>query len=347
MDDIKEILIEKGIIKVFDYQELDTDLIDTYNYFENKFQELYQCKADIFHLDNCFFYISNSYRCNAFAGRIENHNIIGITNGYPVLIKDKFNDNFFSNSLCIAFLNKKSISDAYCDLHEDQNFKLNEFVLNCSIEYTFGHEFQHILQFNSSKISKDALYSENLDIINNDFNLKKHTWEFDADRMASYEVLKYAFSVYTNLKNKDNEKLKCLFYIALASIVITKNLFYFGVMNQFNQEYTINKQDFYTKQFSHPHPLVRIFNIIDYFYDNVKDDFPKLEIDSQELFNNVLGISTLYFNNLIPNQNVMENFNQDIKDNIDEIYRYSQELYDFAIKDKSIKKLLKKRGIKF
>ncbi|WP_148763998.1 hypothetical protein [Dolichospermum sp. UHCC 0315A] len=185
MDDIKEILIEKGIIQVFDYQELDTELIDTYQYFEKKFQELYQLSADVFHLDNCFFYISNSYKCNAFAGIIENHNIIGITNGYPVLIKDKFNDKFFSNSLCIAFINEKSISDAYCDLHEDQNFKFNEFVLNCSIEYTFAHEFQHILQFNSSKISKDILYSENLD--KNDFNLKKHSWEFDADRMASYQ----------------------------------------------------------------------------------------------------------------------------------------------------------------
>ncbi|QEI42427.1 hypothetical protein BMF77_03034 [Dolichospermum sp. UHCC 0315A] len=164
---------------------------------------------------------------------------------------------------------------------------------------------------------------------------------------ASYEVIKYAFSVYANLKNKDNEKLKCLFYIALASIVITKNLFYFGVMNQVTQEYTLKKQDFYTKQFSHPHPLVRIFNIIDYFRDNIKDDFPTMEIDSQELFNNVLGISNLYFDNLIPNQNAMQLFVQDIKDNIDEIYRYNQELYDFAIKDKSIKKLLKKRRIKF
>ena len=218
-------------------------------------------------------------------------------------------------------------------------------MLNCSIEYTFAHEFQHILQFNSSKISKNVLYSENLD--KNDFNLKKHSWEFDADRMASYEVLKYAFSVYANLKNKNNEKLKCLFYIALASIVITKNLFYFGVMNQVNQEYTLKKQDFYTKQFSHPHPLVRIFNILDYFRDNIKDDFPTLEIDSQELFNNVLKISNLYFDNLIPNQNAMQLFFQDIKDNIDEIYRYNQELYDFAIKDKSIKKLLKKRRIKF
>lgn len=40
MDDIKEILIEKGIIQVFDYQELDTELIDTYQYFEKKISRI-------------------------------------------------------------------------------------------------------------------------------------------------------------------------------------------------------------------------------------------------------------------------------------------------------------------
>lgn len=211
--------------------------------------------------------------------------------------------------ICIGFINEKSISDAYVDLHEDQNFKFNEFMLNCSIQYTFSHEFQHILQFNSSQKCQNFLYSENLD--KSAFNLKKHAWEFDADRMASYEVLKYTFSVYRNLKDKDNEKLKCMLYIALASIVITKTLFYFGVTNPINSEFTIDKQGFYIKQYSHPHPLVRIYNMVEYFYENIKDDFPKLNIDPQEILNNVLGISKIYFDNLMPNQNVMQNYFKD------------------------------------
>ncbi|MBW4541599.1 MAG: hypothetical protein KME43_21000 [Myxacorys chilensis ATA2-1-KO14] len=345
MNDTKEILTKKGIIKnVFDYQGLDTELINIYQHFEKKFQELCQSYADAFHLDNCVFYISNNNSCNAFAAKIENHNIIAITNGYPVLIKDKFDDKFFSNSLFIAFINEKSISEAYCDLHEDQYFKFSEFVLNCSVKYTFSHEFRHILQFNSFDIFKDFLYAENLD--KNSFDMKKHAWEFDADRMASFEVIKYTFRIYRNLKNRDNEKLKCMFYIALASIVITKNLFYFGVIDQITQDYTINKQDFYTKRFSHPHPLVRIHNMVEHSYNNIKHDFPELEIDFQQLLNNVLGISRLYFNNLIPGQNAMQNYFEDASRFADDINEYNGELYDFAIKDKSIKRLLKKRGIK-
>jgi hypothetical protein len=347
MKDIKEILINKGIIKsVFDYQELDTDLIIIYKYFEEQFQSLFQSYADIFHLDNCAFYISTDYyRCNAFAGKLEGYNIIGITNAYPVLMKNKFDDKYFWNIVCIGFINEKPISDAYCDLYEDQDFKFNEFMLNCSIQYTFRHEFEHILQFNSSTISKNVLYSENLEKSN--FSIKKHAWEFDADRMASYEVLKYAWCVYISLKNKNEEKFKCILYIALASMVITKNLFYFGLTNPINLECTIDKQDFYTKQFSHPHPLVRINTIVEYFYTNVKNDFPKLDLDFEEMLNNVLGISKLYFNNLIPNQNIMQNYFEDWKKFLDEINHYHQELYDFAIKDKTIRNLLKKRGIKF
>src|SRR5689334_6975836 len=142
MKDIKEVPIKKGMIKsAFDYQELDTDLVIIYKYFEEKFKDLFQLYADAFHLNNCIFYISEDYyRCNAFAGRIENHNIIGITNGYPIVMKDKFDEKYFSNIACIGFINKKSFSDAYCDLHEDQSFKFDEFMLNCSIHYTFRHE---------------------------------------------------------------------------------------------------------------------------------------------------------------------------------------------------------------
>jgi len=350
MKDIKEIFIRNGIDKkVFDYQgldaDLDADLINTYKYFEEKFKKLYQSYGDKLCLDNCVFYIFEDYKCNAFAASIENYNIIGITNGYLFSMKGKFDDKYFSNIIIIGTINEKSISEAYVDLYEDQNFKFDKFMLNCSIQYTFSHEFQHILQFNSSKICKNFLYSENLD--KSGFSMKRHAWEFDADRMASYEVLKYTFSVYTRLKYKDNEKLKCMLYIALATIVITKNLFYFGVMNSINSVCTIDKENFYIKQYSHPHPLVRIYNMVEYFYENIKSDFPKLNIDPQEILKNVLGISKIYFDKLIPNQNVMQNYFEDTIEFNNEINCYNQELYDFAIKDESINVLLKKRGIKF
>jgi hypothetical protein len=72
-----------------------------------------------------------------------------------------------------------------------------------------------------------------------------------------------------------------------------------------------------------------------------------IKIDMQQLLNNVLGISKLYFDRLLPSQNVMQIYFQDLDKYLDIINEYNGEIYDFAVKDKSISSLLKKRGINF
>ncbi len=342
MSSLKNKLIKMEIIKdVFDYQGLDDNLVYYYTYFEKKFQELLKNYADVYNLKNCFFYIKDGNFCNAFASKIQNYNIIGITNAYPILMKDKFDKKFFSN-----IINNKSISDAYADLYADPTFQFNDFMLDCTIQYTFSHEFRHLLQFNSSLIPNNFDYSENIDTTN--FNIKKHAWEFDADRMAAYEVLKYVFKVHRKMQNRCNEKLLCLMYLALSSMFITKDLFHFGIINQTNSKnYTINKQDFYTKKYSHPHPLVRQYNIFEFFHDSIKDDFPHLKLDTQELLNNILGISKLYFDELIPNQKGFYIDDMKSTDLLDAIKEYNGELYDYAIKDNSIRNLLTSQGVYF
>lgn len=145
------------------------------------------------------------------------------------------------------------------------------------------------------------------------------------------------FSIYSKFKAKNDEKLKCLLFIGCASMIITKGLFYFGVINQLEPKYAINKKDFYIKENSHPHPLVRCLNIIEYYYDNITDDFPRLKIEPQELLNNIVVIMKLYFDLLIPNQNIASHFLSDLEMHLDDINQYNQEIYDFAIQEESIR----------
>ena len=49
-----------------------------------------------------------------------------------------------------------------------------------------------------------------------EFDFEKYAWEFDADRMASFKILKYVFSVYSELKAKNDNKLKCLMFVVRA-----------------------------------------------------------------------------------------------------------------------------------
>ncbi len=112
---IKNRLYKKGIINdEFSYVGLDSNIVHTYSYFEDKFQKLLRCYASAYKLNNCFFYIKNGNSCNAFASKIQGFNIISITNGYPVLMEDKFNDKLLSNIIYVAFINdKKALNKAY------------------------------------------------------------------------------------------------------------------------------------------------------------------------------------------------------------------------------------------
>ena len=344
-----ELLVKYNVIEnIFDYRDFDLDLetSELYSNFGNTFQNLFEEYASLYNIKDCCFYIKSDDTCNAFAAKRKGYNIIGITNGYPILLKRIFDKKYFKSTILAGILNEKNISEAYCDLYEDSNFDLSKFILDCSIRFTFNHEFEHILQFNSNSfINEDCFLHENVDM--NEFDQKKHIWEFDADRMASFEVLKYVFSIHRTFTVKSDAKLKCLILIGCASMFISKNLFYYEVINQLKVRYSIDKMDFYTKEKSHPHPLVRCFNIMEYYYDNVTEDFPRLKITPDELLNNALGIMKLYFDSLIPGQDTIKYLFDELEIHLDDINQYNNELYDLAINDKAIRNLLISRNIEF
>ena len=165
--------------------------------------------------------------------------------------------------------------------------------------------------------------------------------------MASHEVLKLVYSYFRKLKSQNDGKLKCLLILGCTSMLLTKCLFYFGIMNQVGPNYKIMKRDFYLKQYSHPHPLVRTFNILEFYYDSMINDFPKLNMDSQTLLNSCMGFLKVYFDSILPDNTFIEFLFDDLELYIDEINKYNRELYDFAIQDEEVKNVLDFRNIKY
>lgn len=345
----KELLAKHNVIKnVFNYQEydLDEETLKIYSYFENEFVSLYESYSDLYNIKDCCFFIKNNNTCNAFASKRKGYNIIGITSGYPILLSKKMDKKHFNSIVLAGIYNDEPMQEAYIDLYQDENFDFEKFFIDCSIKFTFRHEFQHIIQFNSSKFGQNiVLFQENL--VKDDFDIKRHVWEYDADRIASFDILKYVFRVHSKFEVKSDEKLKCLMYVGCSSMIITKCLLYFGAINQLSSDLTVRKMEFYKKKFSHPHPLVRCINIMTCYTDNIVDDFPKLEIDNQEFLNNILGITKLYFDSLIPGQDVMKEFFKDLTKHIDTINDYNDELYDLAIQDEAIRNYLISKNIEF
>lgn len=336
-------LVKYGIIEEpFEYSFLDKELVEIYESFNTKFKDLYKGKAEQYNLKDCHFIIKNSISSNAFARSKRGYNIIGITQGYIKSMTNIFNKDNFKKILFIALKSDVKTSNSYAELYEMENFEFNEFMFECSIQFTFGHEFQHILQLNNDKISQKTELNENL--TNTKFDINQHAWEFDADRFGSFEVLKYIHQVKNEFKVTNNDVFKCMLYLGLGSLFLTKLLFYFKVSNSTE---TINTKPFYIKENSHPHPIIRIFNITEYFKDSIDDLFPNLKIEMQELLNNSLAILDNYLNSLFPKQRVIKYFFDDWDIHLDEINEYNNELYDVCIKNESIRNLLIKRGINF
>lgn len=342
----KAVLIDRKFKDRFYYQDLDESRSEIYSYYDKRFKKLYCEYAELFNIKDISFYIKDNDICNAYATQDQNLNIIAISNGYPIIINEKLKKENFDKIIMAGIINDRKLSEAYVSLEQDLNFSFYEFILDCSIQFTFSHEFQHILQFNHEDNFKvNFTFQENLQ--KDAFNLRRHIWEFDADRMASFEVLKFAFSYYRKLKFKSDEILECLLLVACSSMLITNCLFYFGVMNQINCKLIMNKQAFYLRKFSHPHPLVRIINIMEYFYNCVTDDFKEIDLDSQTLLNNSLYILKIYFGSILPEENAVDILVDSLITYIDDINKYNEELYEYAVNDKAIKNILLSRNISF
>lgn len=345
MNLLQKQFLDDNKISYLEYEFLDQELIDLYNVFQDKFERLFDLYSSAHNIKNNIFYIKYGIRCNAFARKLNGHNIIGITEAYPVFLKEKFSKEYFKNIILVGLVNNSDLSNSYAEIQSDSGFEFAEFMLDCSIQYTFSHEFRHIQQINSIDTLSSQSFYENAE--KTGYSPKKHAWEFDADRSASYEVIKHVFSEYRKLETKNESKLKCLMYCALSSIIITKNLFYYNVMNQVDKPYKVDKLEFYTNEYSHPHPLVRVLDMFEYFFNNLESDFPQYTFDKEEMLINVMGISRLYFNGLIPEYANTFSFLDEDQKVIDMAYAYAQEIYDCAVQDNAITKLLKNSETKF
>jgi len=314
-------------------------------YIEKKIKTLLKDYSDAFSLHSCELCISENTECNASVISFSGANLIIVTRGYIEFLERTFNEDYFSLIPIVGMLNGKEVSDALCDLYEDPDFEISAFMLNCSIQFTFSHEFQHILQMNYDSILINKKFNESIG--KNNFCAHSHALEFDADRMATFEVLKFVFSEHKKQENKSHYALQSMIFMGLASAVITFSLFFFRVERCLQTNSKVDKVPFYTKEYSHPHPLVRAYTIVEYLFECAKGDFPEFSWNPQVLFNNIFGTMKVYFDALFPGQSIVSEFMSEFKDNLDQIIEYNQELYDFAIKEKSIIELLKKRNIKY
>lgn len=333
----KDVIRSLGL-DALDPSDYEGEDFERYQYFENEFEKLLNLNAKFYGIGPSVFYIKNDTICNAFAQKYNGYNILGITQGYPILLGDKFKESLFDNVVFAAFLNNESVSNGFASLYENESFSFGKFMLDCSINFTFYHEFRHLRQFNALKSQAEHSLAENC--TERPFDLEKHILEYDADKSAANEVVRYAASIRRSLGFRTDGEFLALIYCALGSLFVTRALFNYGLVHQWQEPFKLYSTEFYTQKNWHPHPATRALNLLDSFNVYISDGYPSLNIEPQDLLTNSMGIAKLYFDKLLPGLDTVDLILNNMFSELEKSNEYNDYLHSEALKHPVIQKLI-------
>lgn len=322
---IKE-LLKIGIVKeseLCDLNSLEDDSV--YRQFYNFFYNLIG-KMTVKHgISPVYFFIDGTLTCSSKSTFKNGIYLIKISQGYPKVYHDiLFKRNTFS-------LNPK-IQELYGKLINSNGFDLNEFFLHSSMNFTFYHEFRHLLQSNG----KEFNFSENS--TNTTFNSERHILEFDADRIGIRHVMDYAFDNFETLSDKSPANLKSLLILSIGSVVVTFLLYEYKALDVYNP-IPKEPEEFYLEERTHPHTLVRLAHVFEFYAENVKVNYPDLNIDLVDVLKYSLEIAEIFFSDNFEVE-IVRNYINEFALNLDKINSYNQKLFDDSLKNTRIKELM-------
>ena len=288
---------------IFDYEN------STYkNIFQSAFKALigdlvYYSKQ--FRVEPTYLFFRNTFEINAGALNRNNCSLIYISNAFVVKLYDKLVKDR-------KFIEESSLHE-YINIQNKHPHNLNYLMFQCSIIFTFYHEFAHVVQ------QKKNDYNFNENILNTKFDFERHILEYDADLNGCQFVSVYIQEFFKNLSKdlKNNENFKLLIYLGISSIIITFILF---LTNGFKDKYDKKLEEFYTEQNTHPHTYVRINYIIKHYIHVARIN--KVDLNQEDTLKEVSKIIREYFKGT----DIFENFANEFSKHIMLINEYEMKL---------------------
>lgn len=246
-DDVKAICKSYGIISnVFDFTKDDfmVEYLKLFEFGQGAFNKYIH-----FDVQPGLFIFNDSFTLNARAGYVKNHYVIDYNMGTVWFTMT----NFFKRP---DLLNLNEMQ-GFKRLARISDYPINELWHQACVIFTFYHEFGHLIQKRCG--SNDAGWMNGEINQNNGYTQLKHLLEFDADVFSALcfatHIFQYIDKWLDGKVIKDYED-----FIGLMGAVLFLYLLSFSSMN--------NK--LYFKVYSHPHPIIRILNIISILNDHLE-----------------------------------------------------------------------------
>ena len=263
--------------------------------FQFYYEEL---KNNIGHdLEPSFVFFHSDNSINAFAKREGKANIIGINIGTIGHLHQIFELN---ENLQLVLENRFT------------KFPASKMMFETAMHFTFYHELGHLIQ--RSTFLKKELTEDTRD----NFSLKRHILEIDADEFSAILIASHIAQFSTeNLGGKLNQNdLEDLLTITSTSI-----LFYL-------LSFSSSKHEIYYKEYSHPHPTIRIINImfvmISHFLSTRLDYGVKSDINPNKIVVETIVLAERINDNYFDKVRLskMRNMVKDNMNNIDDYMKF-------------------------
>lgn len=244
---------------------------------EELFENLYLfCRE---HLDNLTpalsinsptFTFLNGFSSNAVAIR-KNDNDFGIFMNFGLI---KFcADNFLDNDSLHPFAEKN-----FPGLVQYFDVSLNKLAFQIATQFAYYHELAHLIQF--SKKATESSLQENMGECKG-YNITQHALELNADSFSSIAITTHIQQfIEKSFKDDTNQENVEETVIILCACLLNYMTSFYDKLDEI-----------YFEEHCHPHPIIRIFNVIlDITYNLNNGKFirdKKVFIDAKELTKSV------------------------------------------------------------
>jgi len=278
------------------------NLQDKFNFYQGYLQT-----GRKFSKENSYFYFSEDYRLGGGAIKIDQNYFAKIYIG----TFNRLHNLFTTNETLFDTQGLKAVKEA--NAHTD--FPINELMCQICLHFTYYHEVAHLHQD-----SKFLIHEQTEDHSNAKYDFERHFLEYDADIFAALSVCTHIFQYFDKYHyRKTIEDLEEITAILLAAILI-RILLSPGI-----------KVDFYTKETTHPHWIIRMMKIIEVIPTQL-DTLVSTKYTINSLSKVELIRKSLIYARILNNELSLDidfsNVQNMIKDNIADIKSYSEELME-------------------
>ena len=296
---------------IFEFEETPNEKLykDLYLFCRENLDIHFERKS----ISHSSFLYSNDFSINAKTRKKDNQNVIFLNIGLMQHCIDKYLYNYELNYFIES--NEPELAAKF-----DSSMSYLAFQVNT--QFTYYHELAHLFQL--SKIDKEMELQERSR--DDGFDIMKHKLEINADTYAS-------ICIATHI----HQYIDRTFGRSISQEIAVKTITIFGACLL---EYIINftnKFELYFKEHSHPHPLIRILNII----LNITNHFSQIpffkekgiKLDAIPLFRNIIDFHKELENSKIFTTGFSGFIIQYIE-NIERILSYNNEIMHLGDDDK-------------